>query len=240
MRESATQNLCETCVTFGGKGRKREKKKDQISGRAGDDRRVIRNIYGVYGYYMSGTHPPLRRQRQGRQVSVKETDDEIGKASNAFFVLLTSLWERESRTTHQSNSLSFLLAIPPHHFLSSYSQPNKPQHHSPPIPQPPNPFFFTTYTHAQKTTPHLQGMTALSITEGDLFLWEHLHVFSHIGNLIIRSVTYTVSSLCHTRGRGGRTIWIVRWRNARYRKYGEGERGRFREWCCLRSLLTVE
>lgn len=71
-RESATHNLCETCVTFGGKGRKREKK-DQKSGRAGDDRRVIRNIYGVYGYYMSGTYPPPfdGKGRAGRYPSKK-------------------------------------------------------------------------------------------------------------------------------------------------------------------------
>lgn len=52
MRDRPTQNLYETCVTFGGKGR-------EISGREGDDRRVIRNVY-EYGYVLQVRYlPPL-------------------------------------------------------------------------------------------------------------------------------------------------------------------------------------
>lgn len=73
MRESVTENLCETCLTFGGKGRKRGKK-DEVSGRAGDDKRVICNVYECTDTTCQvpmPPPPPPRQQKQGMQVSVK-------------------------------------------------------------------------------------------------------------------------------------------------------------------------
>lgn len=71
MRESITENLCETCLTFGGKGRKRRKKTKFLGVRA-----TTRGLYvtltsveTLHVWYPCP--PPLRQQKQGMQVSVK-------------------------------------------------------------------------------------------------------------------------------------------------------------------------
>lgn len=52
---------------------------------------------------------------------------------------------------------------------------------------------------------------------------------------------YPLSGLCSIPGEGQFGLCDVRQRNARYSRYEEGGRGRFREGCCLLSVdHTVE
>lgn len=75
MRESATYpiSLWDMCHVRREGTKEREKKKDEISGPAGDDRRVVRNVYECTDTTCQVPIPPPRQQKQGRQVSVKGT-----------------------------------------------------------------------------------------------------------------------------------------------------------------------